>query len=589
MGETPRADICSPQTMERGLRAVGNAPVFRDGSALLSWYLPRMSAPNATSDSPLLRHGRALAVVLVLFALALRVPDLFGWWPNPDEGIYYGVVTRESWSAAMAEAWATAHPPLYFLLLRAVGALSTDFTALRIVALLSGCAAVWVFVLLGREIGGPGVRGEATGLLTGVMLAVSPRAIALSQVMRPYMLLVLALAASLLFLLRYLRAPSLRLLVAHLGCSLVAALLHYSSLFALGVIGLVALWETVRRGLGRPERRRLLAAQAIPAALLATLYLVHLRAIASGELGDHALDGWLASYMIVHPVDAWLGLVGLHSMMVGNAWAAPAALFTLGSVGWAVYRRAWSPIVLMSVGGLAVGVLGAAAQVYPFGPTRHTAWLLVFVVPTAAWALASVLTAPRGVAVRALPTVVLALVAARLAAPVLDPERRPREISEHVLREDAVAAMASVLDPNAPPPLVLMSHETYELLTPLYAVERRSAETSTDGQFLRFRWGSRDVVVLPSRDFATRPDEVLQPNHLYTGARMAAAELGVELPVADEPVLVLSGGWRSQGMADLVDLARSSGPLGTTTSVPGLVGLYLDFDAFRRALGQPAP
>jgi len=548
-----------------------------------------MSAQNASNDPLFLRRGPALAATLVGLAAALRLPDLFGWWPNPDEGIYYGIVMRESWSAAWAEAMTTAHPPLYFLILRAVGAVSTDFTALRLVALVSGCAAVYVFVLVGREIGGAGVRAEATGLLAGALLAVSPRAIVLSQVMRPYMLLVLALAASLLFLLRYLRAPSGRLLAAHVACSLVAALLHYSSVFALGVIGLIALWESVRRGLGRPEWRRLVAAQALPAGLLATLYLVHLRGIAAGQLGDHALDGWLASYMIRGPVDAWLGLVGFHSMLVGEAWAAPAALFTLGTVGYAVSRRAWSPVVLMMVGGLATAVLGAALEVYPFGPTRHTAWLLVFVIPGVAWALASLLTAPRAVQVRLLPTILVGLLGGRIAAPVLDSGSRPREIAEHVLREDAVAAMAAVLDPSAPPPVVLMSHETYELLTPLYAIERRSAETSPDGQFLRFRWGSRDVLVLPSRDFATRPEELLQPNHLYTGARMAASELGIDLPRGASPLLVLSGGWRSQGMADLVELARRSGPLGTTTSVPGLVGLYLDFDAYRRALGQPAP
>jgi len=276
-------------------------------------------------------------------------------------------------------------------------------------------------------------------------------------------------------------------------------------------------------------------------------------------------------------------------MIVGEAWAAPAALFTLGALGWAVHRRAWSPIVLMAAGGLAVAMLGAALQAYPFGPTRHTAWLLVFVVPTAAWALAWALTASRSARLRVVPLILVGLVGARLATPILDPESRPREIAEHVLREEAVAAMASALDPSAPPRVVLMSHETYELLTPLYAVERRSAEASPDGRFLRFRWGARDVIVLPSRDFATRPDEVLQPNHLYTGARMAASELGVELPGDDSPVLVLSGGWRSQGMADLVELARQSGPLGTTTSVPGLVALYLDFGAFGRALGQNVP
>jgi hypothetical protein len=548
-----------------------------------------MSAPSESGDPTGVRNGAALAGAIVVLAAVLRLPDLFGWWPNPDEGIYYGVVTRSTWSGAWSEALTTSHPPLYFLILRAVGSLSTDFAALRSVAFLSGCAAVYVFILLGREVGGPGRRGEVTGLLAGLLLAVSPRAIALSQVMRPYMLLVLVLAASLLLLLRYLARPSTKLLAGHVGCSLVATLLHYGSVFGLGVIGLVAFYESVRRGLSKPTWARLLAVQVLPATMLVVVYFVHLRGIAAGPLGEHALEGWLASYMITRPVDAWLGFVAFHSMLVGNAWAAPAALFTVGALTYAVSRGAWSPLVLMALGGLVLGMAGAALRLYPFGPTRHTAWLLVFVVPMVAWALAALVTARPPVLARAGTLVAVALVGARLLAPFLDSGARPREISEHVLTEAGVDAMAQVLDPDSPPQRVVMSNETYELLTPLYASERQTAERSRDGQFLRFRWGSREVLVLPSRDFASKPEELLQPNHLFTGTLMAEAEFGGSPPGRDSTVLVLSGGWRSQGLADLVELARRVGPLGTTTSVPGLVGLYLDFDAYRLALGQAAP
>ena len=66
---------------------------------------------------------------------------------------------------------------------------------------------------------------------------------------------------------------------------------------------------------------------------------------------------------------------------------------------------------------------------------------------------------------------------------------------------------------------------------------------------------------------------------------VAAQELGVALPQAGEPILVLAGGWRFGGINDLAELARSAGSLGSTTSVPGLVAVYLDFAAYRRALG----
>jgi hypothetical protein len=547
-----------------------------------------MSHPSDSFDEAFDRRGPFLVAAVMALAILVRLPDFFGWWPNPDEGIYYGVVTRTGFATAWAEAWGTAHPPLYFLVLRGVGWLSTDFAALRSVAFASACIAVYVFVLVGREIGGPGAKGQLTGLVAGLLLALSPRAVVLSQVMRPYMMLVLLLASSLLLLLRYLRAPSTRLLLAHSSCALLAALLHYSAVFGLAVTGALVLFDGIQRGRRRSAWRRLTAAQAVPALALVTLYFVHLRGVAAGPLGAHALDGWLAPYMIAGPLDAWFAFVGFHSMLVGNAWAAPAALFTVGTMAYAVWRRSWSPIFVMTATGFALGGAGAVVQVYPFGPTRHTAWLLVFVIPAVAWTLGELMMSGRVVITRVAPLVVLGLVGAKMLGPFLDPEDRPREISEHVLLEAAVVAMADVLDPQTEPPVVLMSTETYELLTPLYAVERLSAERSRDGELLRFRWGARDVIVLPSRDFVSRPEELLQVNHLYTAARFAEIEFGVTMPRGGDPVLVLSGGWRSQGMADLVEVAGRAGPLGTTTSVPGLVALFLDLDAYGRALGDPS-
>ena len=84
-----------------------------------------------------------------------------------------------------------------------------------------------------------------------------------------------------------------------------------------------------------------------------------------------------------------------------------------------------------------------------------------------------------------------------------------------------------------------MSLETFRLLLPLYSEERQTGRTSADGSFLHFRWGTRDVIVLPGLDIAVRPDQMEQPNHLWAGTRRAAAELDVPLPEDGEPVLVI--------------------------------------------------
>jgi hypothetical protein len=134
--------------------------------------------------------------------------------------------------------------------------------------------------------------------------------------------------------------------------------------------------------------------------------------------------------------------------------------------------------------------------------------------------------------------------------------------------------------------VVLMSLETYRLLVPLFARERQGAASSPDRLFAHFRWGARDVIVLPGADFAVGPNQVDQPNHLYSAAHAAAAGFGVTLPDPGDHVLVLSGGWQVQGIFDLANLSRELGFAGTATSVPGLIGLSLDLEAYGRALGR---
>lgn len=110
------------------------------------------------------------------------------------------------------------------------------------------------------------------------------------------------------------------------------------------------------------------------------------------------------------------------------------------------------------------------------------------------------------------------------------------------------------------------------------------ARSSSDGMLVHFEWGTRDVIVIPTRDFTVLPDQVGFPNHLYTVAQRAAVDFpSIGLPDADS-VQVLAGGWRSLGMADLAEMARATESLGSTLSVPGLIAVELDMAAYVMAL-----
>jgi hypothetical protein len=527
------------------------------------------------------RYGSGAAVTVVALALVLRLPGLVGWWVNPDEGIYFSALTQERFSLFWSEVFATAHPPLYFLILRAMGWLGTDLAWLRSLALASGCGAVWVFILIGRDIAGSSATGWLTGLAAGLLLAVSPAAIALSQVIRPYMLLVLLLALTLHFLLRYRERPSQRMLVLYALCASLAVLLHYSAVLALGVLVMLVAADGITRRIARQEWRRLVAIQAIPLAIFGGLYLLQIRRLMNSDVAELSVETWLSGYLIDTPVDAWLGLVGLHAALVGTTASVSAAFVTLIAIGWAA--RGGKRELIVGIGGaLLIATACAALRLYPFGAGRHSAWLLPFVTPGLAWVAGSLAAHGTRAGARGL-VVVGAVVAGLLLGSPLGAERAAPILPEQVLRNEHLTAMANALDPERGPPLVVMSVETYRLLLPLYSGERQGARTSADGSFTHFRWGTRQVIVLPGLDVAVRRDQMDQPNHLYTGTRRAAEELDVPLPRGGEAVMVLSGDWRG-GVFDLAELARQEGLAGETQIVPGLIAVTLDLEAYGRAL-----
>lgn len=189
---------------------------------------------------------------------------------------------------------ADAHPPAFYLLLRGVGYLTWDFVALRWVPLLFGAAAVWAFWLVGRELGGRGPAGVVAGVVAAGWLAVSPDAIVLSQVLRPYTMVVFFLAAALATLLRYRRDPTDGRLVAYTVFLVLAILTHYSAALALGTFSLLVIHDAVSgQSRGRPLRF-LLIAHAVPCLLFVGLYLVHVSSTLDSPLMDRALGagGW---------------------------------------------------------------------------------------------------------------------------------------------------------------------------------------------------------------------------------------------------------------------------------------------------------
>ncbi|MEX2467923.1 MAG: glycosyltransferase family 39 protein [Gemmatimonadota bacterium] len=563
--------------------------------------------PSTTAATVVEGHQGLIAVLVG--ALVVRVSGLTEWWLNPDEGIYYSILTRDTFAGFWHEVAINAHPPLYYMLLRGMGIFTWDFLWFRTFTLACGLAAVWGMWAVARQLAGPGTRGTVAGLTAGLMLAFAPGAIELSQVIRPYMMQVALLAGALFFLLRYIERShgstdySIRDLGAYVTLVLLALLTHYSSVLALAAFGLITLQDGVAQGTRRGAWRKLFAVHAIPGVLFAVVYLVHLRPIMSSELAAEALDGWLRPYMITSPGEAWLAFLGFQRLLAqpwlrGLTAVLCAAAFVVSALGpraerpsVAADRRpgpqherrpvdARRPAVVLAAG-FVVALAVAWLEVYPLGSTRHSAWLLVFVVPSIAWVVAYALSR-RGGHARAWGAAFVVLLA--LSGPVYDAlggERAPWAPTERVLRQANLTQMIDLLDPQGTPELVVMSAQTFYLLLPLYPAERERAVRSDDGTLFHFAFGDRRVLVSEAWDFAAGADPSA-PRHL-AGTLQQASRAFPELGLAQfDQAALFVGGWRPP-LVDQLTAASAREPfIVSQRSVPGLYAFLLDLPGLMR-------
>ncbi len=525
------------------------------------------------------------AGIVVALAAALRFSGLAEFWLNPDEGIYYSVIAWPDLAQRQAEIAANAHPPLFYHLLWLWSRVSMEFAWLRALPAIAGTVSVLGVFLLGRDLIG-GTRGVITGLVAALLLAIAPAAITLSQVIRPYTLQMALLVFAMLGLVRYCDRGNRRALAMFSVCAAIALLTHYSSVFVLVAAAAPVVALLAQKKLSRRARVDFAVALALPFAAGLTIYLTHIATqLAGTALHTHAFQTWLRPHLATSPFHAWLQVLGLAGYTFSDAWSGTgvAALgIALGVAAWQRAPRIW--LVPTVVFGLAV--TASLLHKYPFGPARHSAYLMPFLVLPIGWAIARGLTATmpgRGITVAVVGALLL------LRAPIYDLLSGGFRVStlgsEKVLRRDDLPRMQAMLDQlKATPGLLATSDDSYHTLCPLWLLEREAARV-VDGVRV-FRWGARDVVVHPGWAFSMQGADVGKGDHLFDFLVKADAALP-EYRLAQQTRLpVLFAGFHILTMQALAqfDVGRESTQrlVHNSASVPGLGLLDLDAALFVR-------
>jgi hypothetical protein len=153
-------------------------------------------------------------------------------------------IGAQSFAWVLYSAQIFGHPPLQYLVGWAAGGGAATEAALRAPFVAAGVGGVVVMALLGRRLVGP-----ATGLLAAGLLAISPFHVELSQLARPYALLVLAVGLSWLALFRALERGGIADWLAFSATAALAFYTHYlGGQVVLAQAAVAAVWVARRRG-----------------------------------------------------------------------------------------------------------------------------------------------------------------------------------------------------------------------------------------------------------------------------------------------------------------------------------------------------
>lgn len=383
------------------LRVPDGDGALRVAVARPSWsYTPDQATPLRGLVAAVLL-GAGAAGALVWRRLRRRPPPRPGPWHLAVLAIAagalalrcYTLTTQSFWFdevltaiGAQSFAWVLysaqifGHPPLQYLVGWAAGGAGAE-GALRAPFVAAGVGGVVVVALLGRRLVGP-----ATGLLAAGLLAVSPFHVELSQLARPYALLVLVVGLSWLALVRALERGGV---ADWLGFSAAAALAFYThylgGLVVLVQAAVAAVWVARRPDAG--GRPALVSFAGV--ALLLAPWMDVLAPLAGAQVGGGGVSAaTLGSFVrnVLIPEQVGSGVPGLLT----------GALFVLGL--WGLRRR--PEIALAAVLSLVLPIVA----LWAINPAhalagRHFAFVLPMVVLLVAHGL---VVAGRGVE-RAVP------------------------------------------------------------------------------------------------------------------------------------------------------------------------------------------
>jgi hypothetical protein len=340
------------------------------------------------SEGSLVRSRLDVAAVLVTVAGFLaRVWAASGTFLNPDEALHFRLANQPSLLLAYRESLTASHPPLLTVVLYYWRVLGTSELWLRMPLILAGVAFCWMFYKWLAK-----AAGDVAGFVGLKFVAFLPPIVTLSAEIRQYPLLLAFLAGALYFLDEAFAKQSVGRMAAFGACLYLAMLSHYSAFWFAAALGIYAVFRIFT---GRVRAGVVVAwvvGQVGGMALAVVLYKTHISKLGLGY-AKPVLQGWMSDQFLSrsyfhsgkNPV---VFLVG-HSFGVFQYFFGQLAvgdvmglLFVVGVI--LLFREKESPanfdgrrLGVLLILPFAIACIVSLAHLYPYGGTRHMAFLII--------------------------------------------------------------------------------------------------------------------------------------------------------------------------------------------------------------------
>ena len=455
------------------------------------------------------RFDTLLPLFVLVAGLGARLIQAKEYFLNPDEALHYLSASQPSVGLAYKAALTNAHPPLLILVLYYWRSFGQSELMLRIPSVLAGTACCWLAYLWLKQ-----VTDRSTAFMGLLLLLFAPSLIALSAEVRQYALLLFFIAGCLYLSERAIRENSRPLMVLFSLCLYGALLTHYSSLlfaFTMGIYMLLRLYPYGKR----PGLFAVWVSGQIGALALVTYFLLthvaHLRAMG---MPREIAETWLRK-SIFHPSDhnaavfASAQTLRVFTYLFSHGLVGTLVLlaFLGGMVSLLRRKTPWNkdgptPRELVLLFGLPfVANCGAAlAGIYPYGGTRHNAFLAPFAVGGAAIGLATWI--PARLWAKSLVLVITLALCNFLPAP--PPLIRARNHSV-VLMKNAV----DYLRQSTPPGSILLADYQSGLLLGYYACNHGIVQVFPPLQrFTRADCGPYTVITAGTQEWRFNADDL---------------------------------------------------------------------------------